>query len=176
MSLGDAYEEWLFTPLGMANTFFALIDDSRLENVAHVYRDDTDLSDYASLSWQWGSCGVVSTANDLTQFMRLWVNDEIFSDPASKEAMTQWTSMEPALGFEGLYYGLGIINIDFSAMGSPEIEEIIGHNGMWNSFVYYWPKQNLTLAGTLNQANPMDAYTGPVGLTMQAVLAHIETE
>jgi CubicO group peptidase (beta-lactamase class C family) len=175
MSLGDAYEEWLFAPLGMANTFFALIDDSRLENVAHVYRDDTNLSDYASLSWGWGSCGVVSTANDLNQFLWAWVNDEIFTDPASKEAMTQWTSMS-SVGFDGLYYGLGIIDIDFGAMGSPEIDEIIGHNGMWNSFVYYWPKENLTIIGTLNQANPMDAYTGPVGMTMQTVLMHVEAE
>ncbi|MCP4426287.1 MAG: beta-lactamase family protein [Chloroflexi bacterium] len=176
MSLGDAYEEWLFGPLGMTDTFFAEVGDSRLENVSHAFNEELDVSGYASLSWQWGLGGVVSTAGDLTHFMRAWVEGEIFTDPASKEAMVQWTSMAPAIGFDGLYYGLGMVDIDFGAMGSPEIDEIMGHNGMWNSFVYYWPKHNVVLSGTLNQAVPMDAYTGPVMMTMQTILAHVETE
>lgn len=174
-SLDEAYQEWLFAPLGMTNTFLASVGDARLENVAHVYRDDLDVSDYASLSWGRGANGVVSTINDLNQFMWAWINDEIFTNPSSKEAMTQWTSMSSA-GFDDLYYGLGIIDIDFGAMGVPEIDEIMGHNGMWNSFVYYWPMHNLTIVGTLNQANPMDAYTGPVFMTMQTVLAYVVGE
>ena len=45
-------------------------------------------------------------------------------------------------------------------MGMPEIGEIIGHNGMWIGFVYYWSTHNLTIIGTLNQANPMDGLYG----------------
>ncbi len=171
MSLSEAYNEWLFTPLGMEDTFMAGNKDTRLSDVAHVYFDIVDVSDYASLSWQWGMGGVVSTASDLNKFMWAWEQDKIFRDPASKEAMTDWTSMA-TVGFDNLYYGLGVIDIDFGGMGDAEVDEIMGHNGMFNSFLYYWPKYNMTIIGTLNQASSSDAYTGPVGMTFQAVLEH----
>ncbi len=175
MRLSEAYQKYLFDPLGMAHTFLAQIDDPKLEDVSHVYYDDLDVSGFASLSWQWGVGGIVTTADDLNHFMRNWVDDAIFTDPSSKEAMTQWVDMASS-GYDDLYSGLGMIDIDFGAMGMPEIDEIMGHNGFWNGFVYYWPKHNIVLTGTLNQVNPMGAYTGPVFMIMQTILEHMGTE
>jgi D-alanyl-D-alanine carboxypeptidase len=175
MSLGDAYQDWLFTPLGMTDTYLASIDDPRLDAVAHTYYNDLDVSGYASLSWLWGSSGVVSTAVDLNQFMWAWVHDEIFSDSASKEAMTNWISMDPS-GYGGIYYGLGIVQVDFGEFGSPEIGIIQGHNNMWNGFVYYWPQYNIVFGGILNQVLPENVYTELAMPAMMTMLPYVQME
>ncbi len=173
MSLADAYEKYLFGPLGMTNTFMAEVDDPRLEGVVHPYFINTDVAEYPSLSWLWGIGGVVTTADDLNRFMWALVNDEIFSDPASKEEMMNWTSMSSA-GFDGIYYGLGIIQIDFGEFGMPEVGVIQGHNGLWNGFVYYWPQYNVVFGGSLNQVVPDSVYTelgNPAMFTLLPYLA-----
>lgn len=85
MKLGEAYQNWLFASLGMTDTFLAQTGDPRMEGVSHIFYDDLDVTGYASLSWMWGSGGVVTTVNDLNQFMWAWVDDEIFTDPTSTE-------------------------------------------------------------------------------------------
>ena len=175
MSLGEAYQDWLFVPLGMTDTYLASIDDPRLKDVAHTYYNDQDVSGYASLSWLWGCSGVVSTADDLSHFMWAWVHDEIFSDPGSKEAMTNWTSMDPS-GYGGISYGLGIVQVDFGEFGSPEIGIIQGHNSMWNGFVYYWPQYNIVFGGVLNQVLPENIYTELAMPAMMTILPYVQTE
>jgi D-alanyl-D-alanine carboxypeptidase len=175
MSLGEAYQDWLFAPLAMTDTYLASIDDPRLEDVAHTFYNDLDVSGYASLSWLWGAGGVVSTADDLSRFMWAWVHDEIFSDPDSKEAMTNWTSMDPS-GYGGISYGLGIVQVDFGEFGSPEIGIIQGHNSMWNGFVYYWPQYNIVFGGVLNQVLPESIYTELAMPAMMTMLPYVQTE
>ena len=175
MSLGEAYQDWLFAPLAMTDTYLASIDDPRLEDVAHTYYNDLNVSGYASLSWLWGAGGVVSTADDLSRFMWAWVHDEIFSDPGSKEAMMNWTSMDPS-GYGGISYGLGIVKVDFGEFGSPEIGIIQGHNSMWNGFVYYWPQYNIVFGGVLNQVLPESIYTELAMPAMMTMLPYVQTE
>lgn len=109
MSLDEAYQDWLFHPLGMTDTFLVQQSDPRMKDVADVYyAEAVDVSDFNSLSWLRGD--IVSTAEDLNRFMRAWADDEIFSDPASKEAMTQWISMADG-GYEGLFSGWALFNL-----------------------------------------------------------------
>jgi CubicO group peptidase (beta-lactamase class C family) len=172
--LGEAYQTWLFEPLSMKHTFMVQPGESQLENVAHVYAmKDLDVSDLASLSWFSGD--VVTTVDDLKQFMRAWADGEIFSDPASMEAMTEWVSMADA-GFSGLSYGLGVIRFDFNEWDRPDIDTIIGYPSIWNGFLFYWPKYNIVYAGTINQFIPLSAYGDLSGQTLVALLPYVTEE
>jgi D-alanyl-D-alanine carboxypeptidase len=174
MGLDEAYQAWLFEPLGMVHTFMVQSDDSDMNEVAHVYYNKaTDVSGNASLSWFRGD--VVSTVDDLILFMRALADDALFSEPASKEAMTEWTSMASG-GFEGLSSGLGILYFDFGQTEMPEIGEILFHTSVWNGFVYYWPTYNIVFVGTLNQVMPLSAYADFGFPTMMAILPYVTEE
>jgi D-alanyl-D-alanine carboxypeptidase len=172
--LGEAYRTRLFEPLGMEQTYMVQPGDPRLEEVAHVYAvKGVDISDFASLSWFRGD--VVSTVDDLNRFMRAWADNEIFADPASKEAMTEWVSMADA-GIEGYSYGLGLAKVDFSHSDVPEVEMHLGHPSIWNGFLYYWPKHNIIFAGMINQAIPVNSYGHLTGQVLETLLEYVQEE
>lgn len=54
----------------------------------------------------------------------------------------------------GVSYGLGVRRVDYAALGIDGIGSIIGHDGFPGSFMYYWPEQEVTVVGTINQAAP----------------------
>lgn len=171
MNLDEAYQKWLFEPLGMKHTFMAQAGDSRMKDVAQAnFNPTVNVSDYSSLSWMWGD--VVSTTGDINRFMWALINGDIFSDPASKELMLERVSMASG-GYPGISLGLGVLTIDFNEFGMPEIGEILGNSGAWNGFAYYWPKHNIVLTGTLNQVQPMGAYTELAMPTMLTVLPYV---
>ncbi|MCB9422725.1 MAG: beta-lactamase family protein [Ardenticatenaceae bacterium] len=174
MSLDEAYQTWLFEPLGMSNSFLAQPGDPRLADVSHVYfMEGVDVSDYTSLSWL--QVDVISTVDDLKRFMWDWVNDDVFTDPASKETMVAWTSMA-AEGYDGIYYGSGAVKMAFGEWDMPEIGDLIGHVSLWNAFLFYWPQYNIVYAGTLNQARPFSTYPELAFPTMMTILPYVQTE
>lgn len=174
MSLDEAYQTWLFEPLGMADSFVVQGGDPRMADVAHVhYISSMDVSDYASLSWF--SDEVVSTVEDLSRFMRAWAEDDIFTDPATKEAMMAWTSMADD-GYEGLSIGLGILSFDFGQTEMPEIGELLFQTSVWNGFVNYLPQHNIVMVGTLNRVVPLSSYNDLAFPTILAVLPYVAEE
>lgn len=76
------------------------------------------------------------------------MNNEIFQNPQTKQQMLSWLNTDEG----GIYYGLDVARINFSDFGMPEIGEIYGHDGFPQSFMFYCPKKNVTIVGTLNQA------------------------
>ena len=170
-TLNEAYQTRLFEPLGMENTFAVQGSDRRIGDIAHAYLlNSVDVTDNASLSWF--SNDVVSTVTDLDRFMRAWADDKIFSDPASKEAMMDWTSMADA-GYEGLYYGPGLIKFDFAQTELPEIGDIMFQVSDWNGFVYYLPQHNVVLIGTLNRVMPFTSYDELAFPAVMAILPYV---
>ncbi len=55
-------------------------------------------------------------------------------------------------GDEGIEYGLGLYRVDCSRFSTfASLQEVYGHDGYGGAFVYYWPKKDLVLSGTLNR-------------------------
>jgi D-alanyl-D-alanine carboxypeptidase len=96
----------------------------------------------------WAGGGLVSTTEDLNRFLRAFVADDIFQNPKTKQLMLNWFN----IGEAGIYYGLGVARINLSELGVSGLGDIYGHDGFAQSFMFYWPKQNGTISGTLNQA------------------------
>ncbi|MCB9422485.1 MAG: beta-lactamase family protein [Ardenticatenaceae bacterium] len=127
LPLPDAYRQFIFEPLGMAHTYFALDKEA---------------------GWQKGR--LVSTLEDQNRFLRTWANDELFDNPACQGIMSNWIQTDDA----GRYYGLGMQRFILDEWDFPGLGQLIGYGGQFNSLAFYWPEQNVTIIGTLNSNEP----------------------
>lgn len=148
--LHAVYRTRLFDPLGMNHTYLLFHDDPRPiiagREPAHVFIGDLDYTGARSLSADWAGGGLITTVDDLTCFIRAFADRQVFRDPATHEAMMAWTA-----NHVGAAYGLGMWRFVPAALGEPIAGEIWGHHGSSRSFMYYWPEQDATICGTLNQ-------------------------
>ncbi len=160
MSLAEAYHQLIFEPLGMEQTYLEFNEpavpgvDGR--TLSRAFYNGTDWNGLDSHSYEWGSGGLVSTVEDQNRFLRAWVNGDLFDDPASKEAMLTWGETTNA----GVYYGLGTFRFVFDEWGIPDLGEVQGHGGLFNSQAFYWPEENVIIVGTLNSNEPPLGFIG----------------
>ena len=143
--LHDVYREQLFAPLSMEHTYMEFREEARPSvpgrTLSHVFYGDVDYTSFRSLSADWAGGGLVTTAEDMTRFMRAFVNNDIFANPDTRDAMFDWMPWEG----DTLDYGLGLMRVKGKTL------TIWGHMGVGQSFMFYWPDGDLTLCGTLNQ-------------------------
>jgi hypothetical protein len=79
------------------------------------------------------------------------VENEIFDDPTTRDEMFRWVESGP---FHN--YGFGISRVLFDRSENPEhvgLGEVWGHAGSSYNFMFYWPREDITIVGTLNQLN-----------------------
>ena len=168
MSLAEAYRQLIFEPLGMDQTYMEFNEyvvpgvDGR--TLSHAFYNGTDWNGLDSHSYEWGSGGLVSTVEDQKRFLRAWADGSLFNDPASQEAMLTWGETDNA----GVYYGLGTSRFVFDEWGIPDLGEVQGHGGLFNSEAFYWPEQNVIIVGTLNSNEPP---LGFIGVMIDALFA-----
>ncbi|MCO5191295.1 MAG: beta-lactamase family protein, partial [Anaerolineae bacterium] len=172
LALHDAYRQLIFDPLQMDHTYFEFREtavpgpDGR--SVSNAYYYGNLWNELDSHSYEWGSGGVVSTAEDMNTFLWAWVNGDLFDDPASKEAMMSWVESADA----GVYYGLGVLRFVLDEWDIPGLGEMLGHSGLFNSQAFYWPEQNVMIVGTLNSNEPQLGYIGMMIDVMTLVAEH----
>ena len=94
---------------------------------------------------------MISTTEDLNRFLRAFVAGEIFEDAATRDTMLTWVESGP---FHN--YGFGVSRVLFDRSEKPGhqgLGEIWGHAGSSYNFMFYWPREDVTIVGTLNQLN-----------------------
>lgn len=145
-ALHEVYREQIFEPLGMDHTYLEFREEPRpsldQDSLSHVFWDDIDYTLFRSISVDWAGGGLVGTVEDYSTFLRAFADDEIFDNPASREAMLDGVPWPETGGGE---YGLGVILINVDGI------EIWGHSGVGGVFMYYWPEGDVTICGTINQ-------------------------
>ena len=143
--LHEVYRQWLFEPLGMEHTYMEFREPSRESlpgrGISHVFYGDIDYTNFQSISADWAGGGLVTTTEDMTRFMRAFADNAIFTDPTTQDAMSDWM---PFSG-DNVEYGLGLMRITGKTI------TLIGHLGVGQAFIFYWPDGDVTLCGTLNQ-------------------------
>jgi len=152
--LHEIYRELLLVPLGMHHTYRPAYEPGRPSvpgrPPAERYLGDTECGLWPSvMTADWAGGGLVATTEDLNLFLRSFVRNEIFSDPSTKDIMLTWVESGPVNN-----YGLGISRVLFHRFDDPataEFGEIWGHSGSSHNFMYYWPREDVTMVGTLNQ-------------------------
>lgn len=174
--LHELYRAMLLDPLGMEHTYRPAYEAARPSlpgrRPSERYLDDIECTLWPSvMTADWGGGGMVSTTEDLTRFLRAFVRNEIFEDPATRDAMFAWVESGP---FHN--YGLGISRVLFDRSDNPRhagLGELWGHAGSSHVFMFYWPREDVTIVGTLNQL----AVDGSLYDTLAAIMRTIqETE
>ncbi|MCC6476663.1 beta-lactamase family protein [bacterium] len=138
--LPDLYRQYIFDPLGMDVSYLEFHESPVAGGaLSHAYFDQLDAMSY-NTSFDWAGGGVVSSAEDITRFIRAVAEGSIFTNPGSHDIMFDWMDIGT-----GEFYGLGIEK-RVTSLG-----EFVGHPGVYGSFAYYWMNRGITCTGTMNQ-------------------------
>lgn len=147
-TLDRFFQQFIFEPLEMDASYINL-KSAPIKNplpMAKFYAGDIALSSIQSLSADWGGGGLVSTTQDLIQFLRAFQDDKIVKKE-TRLAMQHWVRET-----KGMEYGFGIRKVSFKNLFDTDTKlEIIGHTGSTASFLWYCPQLDTYIAGTLNQ-------------------------
>ena len=160
--LHEVYRDFLLDPLGMRNTYRPSHEEARPvvpgRGPSRRYLGDMECTLVpAVLTADWAGGGMISTTEDLNRFMGAFISGEVFDDPKTKEKMLDWVESGP---FHNYGFGISRVLYDRSDVpGHAGLGEIWGHGGSSNCFMLYWPREDVTIVGTLNQLDcEMDRY------------------
>lgn len=150
-TLKEAYEQLIFTPLGLKHTF--LIENEN-DSVPDIYYKDTILKRPKYISSCRASGGAITTASEMMIFIKAFFNGELFNKSIF-DMLSTYNRLQFSMG--PIRYGGGYMQIPlkglmtiFSGKG-----ELIGHSGSTGSFAFYYPQKDLFFVGDLNQiVNP----------------------
>ncbi|WP_324719367.1 serine hydrolase domain-containing protein [Salinimicrobium sp. HB62] len=148
MSLERFFQQYIFEPLEMHSSYINLksAPTNSESAMAGFYVGDIELSSIKSLSADWGGGGLVSTTQDLINFLK-GLNEDLILKKETRLAMQNWIAET-----EGTEYGFGIRKISFQEhLNSDTDLQVLGHTGSTASFLWYCPQVDTYIAGTLNQ-------------------------
>jgi D-alanyl-D-alanine carboxypeptidase len=148
------YREKLLDPLGMDHTYRPAYEPARPSipgrPPAERYLDEVECGLWTSvMTADWAGGGLVSTTEDLNTFLRSFLRGSMFQDSSMRDTMLTWVESGPHNN-----YGLGVSRVLFSRFDDPgmaALGEVWGHAGSSHNFMYYWPQEDITIIGTLNQ-------------------------
>jgi D-alanyl-D-alanine carboxypeptidase len=152
--LHKLYREMLLDPFRMNHTYRPAYEPARPSipgrPPAERYLGDMECGLWTSvMTADWAGGGLVSTTEDLNTFLRSFVRGKMFHDSSTKDTMLTWVESGPYNN-----YGLGVSRVLFSKFDDPGVAalgEVWGHSGSSHNFMYYWPQEDMTIIGTLNQ-------------------------
>jgi D-alanyl-D-alanine carboxypeptidase len=172
-ALHEVYRDLLLDPLGMDHTYRPSHEGARPSipgrGPSLRYLDDYECTLLpAVMTADWAGGGLISTTEDLNRFLRTFVQNDIFESPTTRDGMFKWVESGP---FHN--YGFGISRVLFDESDDPKyvgLGEVWGHTGSSDNFMYYWPKNDTIMIGTLNQLACERNLYGNVALIMNAIL------
>lgn len=152
--LHELYREMLLDPLGMEHTYRPAYEPPRPVTPgrppAERYLGDIECGLWTSvMTADWAGGGLVSTTEDLNTFLRAFVRGDVFADSLTKGEMLTWVESGPLNN-----YGFGVSRVLFGRFDDSSVRalgEVWGHAGSSHNFIYYWPQEDVTIVGTLNQ-------------------------
>lgn len=129
-------EEKIFTPLNMNDSYLMFYNHPKDNNlpIADVWFEGVNIKNYASLSLDWAGGGIVSTARDLSRFIRALNNHEIISEATLK---ILYSFDEKFMA--GIHYGCGFMEYHFGEFFPTmrSYPNYIGHMGVLGTQMFY---------------------------------------
>ena len=94
-----------------------------------------------------GDGGAISTARELARFGRAFFDGRLFGEKILS-GVSDWRRV-----FFPLQAGFGVLRFHLPWFLPPFRAglEFLGHSGISGAFVYFWPKQDVIVSGTINQ-------------------------
>ncbi len=129
-------EEKIFSPLGMNDSCLMFYSQSKDNNtpIADVWFKGVNIKGYQSLSIDWAGGGIVSTAKNLSRFIRALNNHEIVSE----ETLNMLYSFDEKF-MTGVHYGNGFMEYHFGEF-FPTMRaypNYVGHMGVLGTQMFY---------------------------------------
>jgi len=147
--LSSLFQELFFGPLGLSDTYIFGDDVLSVEREAPAlfYNKKKPLHIPKAMASFGPDGAIVSTVNEQLSFLQALFKGELIKQE-TLERMRYWNKL-----FFPLEYGYGLMRYKLPWIFSPfsPIPEFIGHSGASGSFSFYCPKQDLYVAGTINQ-------------------------
>ena len=150
-SVADNFQDVIFTPLGLDDTFVAGDPKRQASPAVFLFKDRVLEIPLAMASFV-PDGGVVSTVADSLRFLRALFGGELVTDDQLTSMTRGWNRI-----FFPLEYGSGLMRYKPPRWMSPfqAPPELLGHSGSTGSFAFYEPNRDLFVAGTVNQmSNP----------------------
>ncbi len=144
----EALRIHIFRPVGMGHSCLWQHSKPDVKSqlpAAELFVGDRNIADSASLSMDYAGGGIMSTSEDLLLFMRALVHHELIREDTF-EKMKDW-----ARYFPGIDYGYGLMNIHTVPLFMPRKYNCWGNAGSVGSFMFYHPRLDLYVIGTLNR-------------------------
>jgi len=163
----EEVRERIIEPLNLENTLLPEPGDkSSPPNQAHGYvdmgaglLDVTEAGVDPSMAGASGGQSLITTAEDLEQFLKALLSGELFHNAETLEVMqtfVPWPDGNPLSPWiDG--YGLGLMKVEY-----PGGIVAIGHSGTsadFNSFVFYFPDQDITMSGAVNYRDAIACFS-----------------
>jgi len=131
-----ALHQKIFTPLEMNDTYlmFYSAPVNGFRSIADVHLGAVNIKDFQSLSIDWAGGGIISTANDLSIFVRALNNNEIVS-AETLNSLYQFDHKFRA----GIHYGYGFMEYHFGEF-FPTLKSLpayTGHMGVLGTQMFY---------------------------------------
>lgn len=163
MPLEKVYQEYLFKPLGLTNTYQPVGNDF----VPNIYFKNRSIHRPKLLMSLRGSGNCTTTARELMIFLKAFFTGYFFPQSLF-EKLSQYRKLQMSKG--PIYYGGGYMQIPLNSLLTLYMGkgELIGHSGTTGSFAFYYPHKDLYFVGDVNQmANPAI----PIRLVMKLAMS-----
>lgn len=163
LSLSKAYKEYIFNPLGLANTY---LPENENEGIPSAYYRDQPILRPKLIMSSGASGGCISTASELMIFIKAFFGGRLFNKSIFN-SLSSYNKLQISMG--PVYYGGGYMQIPLNGLVSLFMGkgELIGHSGSTGSFAFYYPAKELFFVGDVNQ---MADASLPIRLSMQLAL------
>lgn len=145
-TLAQAYQQQLFAPLGLRQTYLEGQAPAPGLAVATAFEGAIDTAGFDPSFDAFGGGGLVSTAADLDRFITALLSGGLFAREATLGHLLEGTPAAPGTGTRKTWMACGISAFEIAG------HRCWGHLGHWNSFMLYQREADLALCGTLNQS------------------------
>lgn len=159
-SYSTCCDELIIKPLHLTNTY--LYKDARDEIPKVLYYKGNELHIPKAMTSFGADGGIVSTSADMLIFVEAFFTGKLF--PSSNiDELQEWNNI-----FFPMKSGIGIHLFKLPWIFNPTgaVPNFIGHSGLSGALAYYSPKENIFIAGTVNQvAHPDISFKTMIKLT-----------
>jgi CubicO group peptidase (beta-lactamase class C family) len=155
-------KELVIQPLGLTKTY--IYQDSTDKTPKILYYKSKELNIPKAMTSFGADGGMVSTSNDMLIFIEAFFRGQLFPSTYIDE-LQQWNNI-----FFPMKSGIGIHLFKLPWLFNPTgaVPYFIGHSGLSGALAYYSPRENIFIAGTVNQvAYPDISFKTMIKITQQ---------
>jgi len=169
------YVDFFFRPLGLKHTWLTGYSEPQLAPYtapADIFYKDMNITKTRSNGAYWADGGIVSTAEEMTIFLKALKEGRIVSRDTLK-LMHNWHKLQFPLQYG---YGTMYFKLPWFIDMVMKVPPIWGHSGSTGSFLYYSEDLNLYMAGSINQVDSKIKPFRLMGKVMKAIQSKIDEE